>query len=147
MLTNEPSLINGGVAQDARGVVRFVNGFTFPDVKRFYHIEHTSSEVVRAFHGHLKEKKYVYVCEGTIDFCVVPIDGTPTTSKDVSVIHFTLSSDTPVVLEIPGGYANGFRAVTPHAHVLFFSNFTLEQSKSDDYRYDANYWGSDVWAR
>ena len=41
---------------------------------------------------------------------------------------------------IPGGYANGFRALEPHSKLIVFSNFTVEESSSDDYRFSKELW-------
>ncbi len=62
----EPTIIPGGVAVDDRGSVRFVNDFDFKNVKRFYQVENHRVGFIRAWHGHLKESKYVYVVRGSI---------------------------------------------------------------------------------
>ena len=59
-------LINGGVAVDDRGQLSFVNDFDFTDVKRFYMVENHEQGFIRAWHGHKKEGKYVYVPSGAI---------------------------------------------------------------------------------
>ena len=61
---SEPEIIKGGVSIDERGKVGFVNDFNFQNIKRFYVVENSSINIVRAFHGHLKEAKYVFVVSG-----------------------------------------------------------------------------------
>ena len=51
----------GGLFSDDRGHLRFVNDFNFEGVKRFYQVENHSKNFIRAWHGHEKEGKYVYV--------------------------------------------------------------------------------------
>ena len=62
---NNIKLIDGGLAVDDRGTVRFVNDFDFNGVKRFYQVENHQKGFIRAWHGHKKESKYVYVSSGT----------------------------------------------------------------------------------
>jgi dTDP-4-dehydrorhamnose 3,5-epimerase len=56
-----------------------------------------------------------------------------------------LSDQKPGLVFIPPGYANGFRSLVPDTHILFFSTASLEESKGDDYRFPADYWGSQIW--
>ena len=47
------------------------------------------------------------------------------------------------MLYIPPGYANGFMSLSTDAKIVFYSTSTLQESQSDDVRYDSRYW--DVW--
>jgi len=58
-------VLNGGLAVDDRGSVSFVNDFTFEGVKRFYQVENHRKGFIRAWHGHQKEGKFVYVTNGS----------------------------------------------------------------------------------
>ena len=44
---------------------------------------------------------------------------------------------------IPPGYANGFMSLTADAHLVFFSTSSVQDSLTDDVRYDARRW--DIW--
>lgn len=135
----------GGLAVDDRGTVSFVNEFKFENVKRFYKVENFSRDVIRAFHGHLKEGKYVYVAKGSVILAAVPLDNVAAPSKQAKVSRFVLSARKPAVVYIPPGCANGFRSLEDDSQILFFSTASLEESKGDDYRYPADYWGKEVW--
>jgi len=141
----KPKIVEGGLAVDDRGQLSFVNDFTFEGVKRFYQVENFTLDMVRAFHGHLKEAKYVLVTSGSALVAAVEMDDTEKPSKENEVHRFVLSARRPVILYIPAGYANGFKALEPNTKVLFFSTSTLEESKGDDYRFPHDYWGSEVW--
>lgn len=138
-------VLDGGLAVDDRGTVSFVNDFDFRAVKRFYKIENFSRDVIRAFHGHLKEGKFVYVATGTIILAAVPIDNVTAPSTAARVSRFVLSGRKPSIVFIPPGYANGFRTLEDNSQILFFSTSTLQDSKGDDYRFPADYWGTSVW--
>ncbi len=135
-----PHLIEGGLSVDDRGQVVFINDFNFKDVKRFYMVSNHSANFVRAWHAHKKEAKYVLVTQGAAILGAVAIDNWDEPSKDAEVHRFVLSAQRPSVLYIPAGYANGFMTLTPDTQLMFFSTSTLEESKGDDFRYEARYW-------
>ncbi len=137
--------MEGGRAADNRGQVSFVNGFNFEGVVRSYMVENSEAEPVRAFHGHMKEGKYVFVPSGSALVAAVKLTDAHTPSTSEVPERFVLSADKPAVLFIPGGYANGFRALEPNTKVIFFATASVEESKADDYRFPHDYWGNDVW--
>ncbi|MDH4359054.1 MAG: dTDP-4-dehydrorhamnose 3,5-epimerase family protein [Candidatus Berkelbacteria bacterium] len=138
-----PQLIEGGIAIDDRGEVVFANGFDFKGVKRFYMVSNHKAGMVRAWHAHKKEAKYVLVTSGAAVVGAVKIDNWENPSKWVEVRRHVLSAKKPSLLYIPAGYANGFMSLTEDTKIVFFSTSTLEESKGDDIRYDSRYW--DIW--
>ena len=136
-------LIEGGLAVDDRGQVSFVNAFGFEGVKRFYAVANHRQGFVRAWHGHRREGKFVYVAQGSALVAAVRIDDWERPSKDLPVARFVLSAQKPAVLWIPPGHANGFMSLTPDAVLLFFSTSTVEESRQDDVRFPARHW--DPW--
>ncbi|OGV97415.1 sugar epimerase [Microgenomates group bacterium RBG_16_45_19] len=138
-------IIDGGVATDDRGRVRFVNDFDFKQVRRFYQVENHNTRIIRAWHGHRKEAKYVYVARGAIILGAVKLTDYKQPSKKAKVERLILSAEKPQVVYIPPGYANGFRALTVGTIVIFFSTATLTESTSDDYRFPYDYWGKSMW--
>ena len=144
-LPKEPNLIPGGMAVDDRGLLTFANGFSFEKVQRFYVVENFSSEVVRAFHGHLKEAKFIFVVSGSAIVVAVHLDDPVRPSQQVKPYRFVLSDRQPRILYIPPGYANGFRPLEPSTRIIFFSTATLEESSKDDHRFPHDYWGADLW--
>ncbi len=141
----EPFIIDGGVAVDDRGSLFFANTFDFKGVKRFYAVENFSTETIRAFHGHLKEAKYAFVIAGTAIVAAVKMDDTQNPNKGNKVNRFVLSDKKPSILYIPAGFANGFRFLSNTGKIIFFSTSTTEESKGDDYRFPADYWGKEIW--
>jgi dTDP-4-dehydrorhamnose 3,5-epimerase-like enzyme len=140
----EIRLLSGGLAVDDRGTVSFVNDFNFAGVKRFYMVENHALGVVRAWHAHRREGKYVTLARGAAIVAAVKIDDWDNPPPDSQVHRYVLSSHAPKVLYIPPGYANGFKSLTPGAKLIFFSTSTLEESHGDDVRWPADYFG-DVW--
>lgn len=133
-------LLTGAVNVDDRGAVRHVNGFTFDGVRRFYVVENHRAGLVRAWHGHRREAKYVTVLTGAALVAAVPIDDWAKPRLDAPVERFVLSAASPSVLFIPPGHANGFMSLTGDARLAFFSTATLEESRADDIRFPARTW-------
>lgn len=139
---SEPKIFNGGISVDDRGIVGFVNDFDFAGIKRFYHITHKTPGIIRGFHGHEKEGKYVYVVSGSIIVALTQLDVSRAGLR--SIKKFVLSSQKPQILYIPPGHYNGFMNLEPNTEVMFFSTSTLEDSKGDDIRLPFDAFG-DIW--
>jgi dTDP-4-dehydrorhamnose 3,5-epimerase-like enzyme len=140
---DKPVFLQGAVAVDDRGSVRFVNDFNFSGVKRFYLVANHEQGFVRAWHGHKLESKYVLAVSGSALVGAVPVDNWESPSKNLKPERFVLSAEKPGVLFIPAGYANGFKSLTSDCRLMFFSTSSLEESKNDDFRYPARLW--DIW--
>lgn len=138
-----PHIIKGGMSDDVRGRVSFVNEFRFSGIKRFYTVKNRKIGMVRAWHGHKDEAKYFFLLSGSVLVGAAKIDNWKSPSKDAKVYSFLLSHEEPAILYIPKGYANGFKSLTSDAKLMVFSTSTLEESRKDDFRFDAKYWN--IW--
>lgn len=134
------SLIEGGKLKDHRGEVSFVNDFSFDGIKRFYQITNSEKEPIRAWQGHKKENKWFFVSKGSFRITVIKIDNWETPSNFKNKESFILDSEKPVILHVPGGYVNRLESLKSGAVLQVFSNFTLEESKSDDIRFSEDFW-------
>ena len=148
MKTQEINQITGNISTDDRGSLKFINDFNFDGIKRFYQVQNLCKNFIRAWHGHIKEAKYVYVVKGSILFGVVPIPSTPYSDELGQNIKqepkkYILSSDKPSILYVPPNHANGFMTLTDDAIVQFFSTSTLDESKGDDIRFAYDTWN--IW--
>lgn len=139
------SLLEGDIHGDERGNVCFVNAFDFHDIKRFYVVQNSNTHPIRAFHGHKKEGKYVYVVSGSALLCAVYVDDFDHPSKKSVVERYMLSDKKSQILSIPPHFANGWKALEENTKVIFFSTSTLEASLNDDFRFPYDYWGAEVW--
>ena len=139
------NIIDGDISIDDRGKLSFVNGFNFLNVKRFYQVENFNLNVVRAFHGHMREEKYVYVSSGSIILCLAKLSADKTLNKKDKPERIVLSATKPKIVHIPSGYANGFKVLEENTKIIFFSTTTLEESSGDDYRFPYDYFGKSIW--
>ena len=135
-----PVLIEGGCHVDARGSLSFVNGFDFQGVERFFWVHSAEAGVLRGWSGHQREHRWFSVVHGEVLVAVVRPDGWQSPSRDLPVTRFRLSAVCPQVLHVPPGHATGSLNLDPGAILLIFSSGTLDQSKTDDFRFPVDRW-------
>ena len=134
------TIIQGAHFSDERGTMRFVNDFSFLDIKRFYFIKHPDASIVRAWQGHQFEKKYFYPISGRFVIAWVKIDDFEAPSSNLKAEFHILSASNSEILSIPKGYANGLKAIDPDSELMIFSDMSLEESLNEKIRYPANWW-------
>ena len=132
--------IKGDQHTDERGKLTFFNTFDMREIVRFYEIAPSSNQTVRAWQGHHKEKKWFFCTAGTFVVNLKRINDESSQPKDLVVQRFELSEKNPMVLEVPGGYASGFKSLVENSKLMVFSNFSLEESKNDDLRFPLEQW-------
>lgn len=140
ILIGQPEIISGGMHADHRGTISYCNDFTFSSVTRFYTVQPAGLDAVRAWQGHKRENKWFHVVGGAFKVVLVKIDNWESPSDQCETFEYNLQADKPEILHIPGGYANGFKALLADSKLIIFSDFTLQQSIRDEYRYDQNKW-------
>lgn len=143
----EPKLYLGNTFVDDRGELGCINDLDLSTIKRFYTIKNHVAGFIRAWHGHMKEEKYLMVLSGSALIGAIPIiiwDGDPVLNYDGTQTAFSMTSTTPSVLYIPKGYANGFKLLTADTKLMVWSTATVEESKVDDYRFNSNQC-SEIW--
>lgn len=138
-----PTLTKGGFSADDRGIVRFVNGFRFDlaNIKRFYMLENWRPGFVRAWHGHRTESKYIMVVSGAALVQAVPLNNLEAilafpSIAECKLYSFVLTENEPAVLYVPGGYANGAKALIEGTRIMHFSDLAMEDTHGDDVRFD-----------
>ena len=136
---DEIKRIEGGTHTDIRGTVSFVNGCSLADVKRFYILEQSRENPVRAWMGHVHERKWFIPVVGRMTVVLRRLlhpDTGP--AMDPKYEIFTLDAAAPVAIVVPAGYCSGFRSETPGAKVLVFSDKSLDEASGDMVRFDKN---------
>ncbi|MBN9300149.1 MAG: WxcM-like domain-containing protein [Filimonas sp.] len=136
------NIIHGEKYEDIRGILSFVNEFNLKanNIQRFYNIKHNDPSIVRAWQAHKKEQKWFYVLSGSFKIVLVKPDNWTNPSSLLPYSDFILNSNEPKMLHVPGGFANGFKALEPGSIITIFSDFTLSESKIDSYRFESNLW-------
>lgn len=142
MISKSIKIIDAGRSYDDRGDIAYCNEFNIIEkkIKRFYLINNNNINFVRAWHGHKKEEKFLFVIQGSFKICAVKIDNWKNPSKSLSVKKFVISSNSPKILYIPGGYAHGIQNLRDNSKILVFTTFSLKQSAKDDFRFQSNLW-------
>lgn len=137
------TLIVGERFSDDRGSLNFFNAFDMSEISRLYEIEPIDESVIRAWQGHQYEKKWFYCSSGSFVINLIKLDNFEKPSNNLEPNRFLLDAKKPSVLEVSGGYANGFKSMERNSKLMVFSNFGLEESKNDDFRYDLNTWSAE----
>ena len=135
-----PKIIKGDIASDNRGSISFVNDFKFENIKRFYVVENSEDNPIRAWHGHKKDIKHFYCVKGSFLVSYVKIDDWENPSKNLVVHHTTLDDKESKILVIPAGYANSIKAIEPGSKLISFSILDMDEASDDSVRYPADTW-------
>ncbi len=129
------TLIQGSSFSDNRGKLLFFNAFDMKEIVRFYQIQPNDSEFIRGWQAHKDEKKWFYCSRGGFTVNLVKVDNFEKPSTNLTSETFFLESNELQILAIPKGYATAFKAIDSDSELIVYSNFTLEQSKNDDFRF------------
>lgn len=139
-MSHKHKLILGNRFSDDRRLLSFINNFSLRPIIRFYEITPKNTSVVRAWQAHKNESKWFYCTHGSFKINLVKLDSFENPSDNLNVCTYELNTEEPQVLYIPGGYANGFKALSDGSKLMVFSNFDLEASKLDDFRFETEKW-------
>lgn len=129
-----PELLEASAFHDQRGVLNAWAAFDLKSIVRMYAIEPANTNIIRAWQGHFKERKWFYAASGSFEVQTIPIDPSGKLDTDQRYKWMLNAADSPV-LAIPGGYLNGFKSLEASSRLLVFSDFDLEVSKADDIRF------------
>lgn len=133
------TITQGGIAEDHRGSIRFVNDFDMTVVKRFYTIENKDTETIRGWRAHRIEQRWFYVLDGVFSMKTVKIDDWDEPSKELPVEETILRHEDQRVIHMPVGYGTAFQALEPGSRLLVFADYGIEHAKNDDYTYPTGY--------
>lgn len=131
--------IQGGIAKDHRGQIRFVNEFDMSLVKRFYIIKNSDLELVRGWKAHRIEQRWFYVLTGSFCIDLVKIDDWDKPSQHLEIERIILAAKDIRVLHVPAGYGTAFQALEKESEILVFADYHLDHASLDDHTYDMNY--------
>jgi len=139
MVENIVKSIVGGLAKDHRGQIRFVNDFDMTQVKRFYIIKNTDTELVRGWRAHRIEQRWFYVLSGSFSLDLVQIDSWENTSPELPIEKRILKAEEHQVLHVPIGYGTAFQALEPESELLVFADYGIDNAKNDDYTWSPDF--------
>jgi dTDP-4-dehydrorhamnose 3,5-epimerase-like enzyme len=120
-------IIEGSSFLDNRGIISLLNDFDLKNIRRMYVIK-PETGVIRAWQGHKKERKRLYVLTGCFQVQIVNMLDR---NKRRNLIP---NSNENRVFQIELGHYNGFEDLEDSSELLVFSDQTLDDSKGDDYR-------------
>ncbi|MBD0778830.1 dTDP-6-deoxy-3,4-keto-hexulose isomerase [Maribacter sp. ANRC-HE7] len=133
-------LISGATFTDERGQLNFFNAFDMASIVRVYEIKHDNIDIIRAWQAHKNEMKWFYCHTGAFVMQLIEIDDFKQPSALLKPKRIVLEAKNPTILELSGGYATGFKAIEEGSTLQVFSDFSLNESKNDDFRYPIEKW-------
>jgi len=131
--------IQGGIAQDERGQIRFVNDFDMTPVKRFYIIKNLDTVLIRGWRGHRIEQRWFYTLSGSFSVDLVKIDNWDCPSPNLEVQNMVLRATDLQVLYISAGYATAIRALEQGSELLVHADYPVSHASEDNYSYPVDY--------
>ena len=134
------TLLKGANFVDERGVIVFFNTFNMGEIVRMYEIAPSNMSIIRAWQGHKSERKWFYCNAGAFVVNLIKLDNFEKPSSLLKPERFLLEAKNAAILRISGGYATGFKAAEENSRLQVFSNFSLDESKNDDFRYPIEKW-------
>lgn len=135
----ELSFIQGGIAKDERGQIRFVNEFDMSLVKRFYIIKNTDTALIRGWRAHRIEQRWFYVLTGSFNIDLVKIDNWESPNPSLPIVNLILNATSMKVLHVPPGYGTAFRALDSNSELLVYADFPIAHAPLDDYTWGLDY--------
>jgi len=135
-----PKVIQGGNFSDHRGIISYVNDFSFKDIERFYIISNSDENPIRAWQGHKLDSKNFYCVSGSFKIHFVKIDNWENPSKNLPIETIIVSEFDSKIVHIPIGYANAIQSLETNSKLISFSTLPLINVKEDDARYPSDYW-------
>lgn len=136
---------SGNIFKDERGSVSFVNDFKFNNIDRFYIINNSEENPIRAWQGHRLDCKNFYCVHGSFKIYFVKIDNWLSPSSDLIVESIILNDTNSQILTIPAGYANAIQSLEIGSKLISFSTLPLNQLINDDFRFDKSTWKIDEY--
>jgi len=136
---NEITTIQGGIAEDHRGHIRFVNEFDMTQVKRFYIIKNKDTNLVRGWRAHRIEQRWFYVLSGSFSVDLIKIDNWENASPDLPMERRILQASDKQVLHVRAGHGTAFQALESESELLVFADYGIEHAKNDDYTWPEDY--------
>ena len=134
-----PRLIKGRKHHDHRGSLTHINNFDMSEVKRFYIIQHPTTDIKRGWRGHRLEKRWFYLEAGEFTIKLVKIDDWVSPKQELPQHVITLNENDSAVLYVPVGYATCVQANQQHAKLLVFADSFAADAKRDDHLFPVDY--------
>jgi len=141
---NQPSIIEGGFHSDHRGSINFFNTFDMTQIKRFYVIENSDTEIKRGWRGHRIEQRWFFVSKGAFLIQIVKIDDWEEPNPNSPVFECELSNEKGWILHVPFGYATCIRSLEDEARICVFADYGIENAELDNYLYPEDYFRASV---
>lgn len=138
MPVEKPFIILGNKHTDAKGDIGFVNEFDMKEVRRFYRIRISDSQLKRGWRAHKIEQRWLSVLSGAFNVQVIKIDSWENPAKTLQSQSYNLTNNNSV-LHVPRGYATCIEALEPNSEMILFADSLIEDAEKDNYLLPVDY--------
>ncbi|MDI1254473.1 MAG: WxcM-like domain-containing protein [Flavobacterium sp.] len=139
----QPEIIAGNSYTDHRGTLFFNNDFDASKVKRFYAIENSNTDFIRAWQGHKIEQRWFSAIKGTFAIKLIEVDDWENPSKTLRQYEFILDEKKMDILHVPKGFISSIQSIEADSKLLVMADYLSGEIK-DEYRYDAGYFENKI---
>ncbi|WP_312390652.1 WxcM-like domain-containing protein [Chryseobacterium sp.] len=134
----QPQVIEGTVYSDDRGNLSYNNSFDLSEIKRVYYIENAGTDLIRGWTGHKVEQRWFTSVVGSFKIRLIKIDDWYNPTRNLDIIEYNLSSETPDVLHVPSGYITAIQSLEENSKLMVMADYSLGEV-NDDYRFPLDY--------
>jgi len=124
-----PKIIQGGNFSNHRGTISYVNDFK--NIERFYIINNSDENPIRACQGNKLETKNFYCINGYFKIHFVKVDNWENPLKDLNIGTIVVSCSESKIVHIPAGYANAIESLETNSKLILFSTLSLANVNDD----------------
>lgn len=122
------NFIQGIIAKDPRGGIRFINDFDITQMKCFYIIEKADTGLLRGWRAHRVKQRWFYVISGAFILKAIEIGHRETPSHQLPIEEMVLAAEGQRVLHVAIGYATAFKASEPNSQSLVFADYPIDNA-------------------
>lgn len=133
-----PKLVRGNSYKDLRGTLFFNNDFDMAAIRRIYVIENKSTNVIRAWQGHVIEQRWFSALQGSFKIELIAIDDWNMPNKKLERLQYILDATKLDVLHVPSGCISSIQSLEEGSKLLVMADYLMGEIE-DQYRFPVDY--------
>ena len=133
-----PKLVRGNSYKDLRGTLFFNNDFDMAAIRRIYVIENKSTNVIRAWQGHVIEQRWFSALQGSFKIELIAIDDWNMPNKKLERLQYIIDATKLDVLHVPSGCISSIQSFEEGSKLLVMADYLMGEIE-DQYRFPVDY--------
>lgn len=108
-------------------------------VKRFYIIRNSDTELIKGWRGHRIEKRWLYVLSGSFNIGLIKINNWKSPDPKLDTERVVLKSSELKILHISTGYCTTFRALENDSELLVYADYPTSHDSLYNYSWPLSF--------